>query len=70
MIDGRKKSPENSFTTKVDEHIISGFSMSTISLLKIIENRHDVYRGKDCMRKFCESLREHPMKITNCKKKR
>ena len=44
--------------------------MSTISLLKIIENRHDVYRGKDCMRKFCESLREHSMKITNCKKKR
>ena len=69
-IDGCKKNPENSSTTKVDEHIISGFSMSSISSLKIIENRHDVYRSKDCMRKFCESLREHSMKIINCKKKR
>ena len=24
-------------------------------------NRHDVYRGKDCIKKFCESLREHAM---------
>ena len=24
--------------------------------------------GKDCMRKFCESLREYPMKIINLKK--
>ena len=27
-----------------------------------------VYRGKDCMKKFCESLRGHAMKI-NFKKK-
>ena len=26
--------------------------------------------GKDCMRKFCESLREYPMKIINFKKKK
>ena len=24
---------------------------------------HDVYRGKDCMKKFCEFLREDAMKI-------
>ena len=30
-IDGCKNSPANSFTTKVGEHIPSGFSMSTIS---------------------------------------
>ena len=29
--------------------------MSTTSLFKIIENKHDVYQGKDCMKKFCES---------------
>ena len=28
-----------------------------------------MYRGKDCMKKFCESLREHAMKIINFKKK-
>ena len=44
--------------------------MSTISTFKIIENKHDVYRGKDCMKKFCESLRKHAMKIINLKKNR
>ena len=32
--------------------------------------KNDVYGGKDCMRKFCESLREHAMKIINLKNKK
>ena len=68
--DGCKNNPENSSTTKVSEHIPSGFSMSTISSFRSIENKHDVYRGKDCMKKFCEFLREHAMKIINFKKKK
>ena len=28
-----------------------------------------MYRGKDCMKKFCEFLREHARKIINFKKK-
>ena len=43
--------------------------MSTISSFRSIENKHDVYRGKYCIKKFCESLREHAMKIINFKKK-
>ena len=53
--DGCKNNLENSSTTKVSKHIPSGFSMSTISSFRSIENKHDVYRGKDCMKKFCES---------------
>ena len=64
-IEGCKNSPKNSTTTKVSEHIPSSFSMSTISLFRSIENKHDVYRGKDCMKMFCELLREHAMKIIN-----
>ena len=41
-IDGCKNNPENSSTTKVSKHIPSGFSMSTISLFRSIENKHDV----------------------------
>ena len=37
--------------------------MSTTSSLRSIGNMHDVYRGKDCMKKFCEFLREDAMKI-------
>ena len=69
-IDGCKNNPENSSTTKVGEHSPSGFPMSTISSFRIMENKHDVYRGKNCMKKFCESLREHALKIINFKKKK
>ena len=56
--------------SKVFEHIPSGFSMSTISSFRRIENKHDVYRSKDCIKKICEFLREHAMKIVNFKKKK
>ena len=44
--------------------------MSTISLFRSIENKHDVCIGKDCVKKFCEFLREHAIKIINFKKKK
>ena len=44
--------------------------MSTISSFTSKGNKHDVYRGKDCMKKFCESLREHEMKIIHFEKKK
>ena len=30
---------------------------------------HDIYRGRGCMKMFCQSLREHAMKIIDSKKK-
>ena len=42
--------------------------MSTISSFRNIKNKYDVNRGKDCMKKFYEFLREHAMKIINFKK--
>ena len=44
--------------------------MSTISSFKNIENKHHVYGGKDSMKNFSESLKEHGMKIINFKKKK
>ena len=40
--------------------------MSTMSSFKDIENKHDMYKGKE----FCEFLREHAMKINLKKKKK
>ena len=37
-IDGCKNNPENPSTTKVRKHILSGFSLSTISSFKNLEN--------------------------------
>ena len=41
--------------------------MSTISSFRSVKNKHDAYRGKDCMKKFGEFLREHTIKVTNFK---
>ena len=43
-LDKCKNNPENSFTTKVSEHILPGFSMSTILSSENIENKH-VYKA-------------------------
>ena len=57
--------------TKLSDHTSSGHisyfirpysigpfsSISTISSFKDIEERHDLYRVRDCMKNFCESLK-------------
>ena len=69
-IDGFKNNPLNSSATKLSKQFPLGFSISTISSFRSIDNKHDVYRGKDCMKNSCESLREHVMKIINFKKEK
>ena len=51
-ISGSKNNPGNSSTTKVSKRTPSGFSISTICSFRSIGNKHDVYRGKDCVKKF------------------
>ena len=51
-IDECKNNRECSSPTKVSKHIPSGSPMSTVSTFKSIENKHDVYRSKNCIKKF------------------
>ena len=44
--------------------------MSKIWTFDQIENQHTLYRRKDCMKKFCESLRKHAKNITDFEKKK
>ena len=69
-IDRCKSNPDKPSPTKVRSNIHSGFSISTVCSFKDIENKHDVYRGKNCVKKFREFLREHAMKKINLKKKK
>ena len=69
-IDGCVNNPENSLRTKLGEHIPSGYSMSTISSLDHLENKHILYRGNDCVKKFCTSLREHAKNVIDFEKKK
>ena len=69
-IGGCKNNPENLSTTEISEHITSGFSTSTISLFTSIEKKHDLYRGKDSVKRICKFLRGHTTKIINFKKEK
>ena len=65
-----KSKPGDSSTTKEAEHTPLPFSVSRKSPFKDIKRKHEVYIGKDCMKTFYESLRDHAMKIINFKTKK
>ena len=39
--------------------------MLTIWTYDGIGNKYDIYRGEDCMKKLCEFLRRHSIKMIN-----
>ena len=53
--DWRENNSEDSCTTKDSNHISSSFSMSTISSFRSTKNKHDAYRGRNCMKTLLES---------------
>ena len=67
-MDGCSNNPESSSTTKIGEHIPCGYSMSTIWAFDNIWNKYTLYRWKDCMKKFCEYLREHAKNMIDFEK--
>ena len=69
-IDNWKKNTEKSSTAKIGKKIPCGYSSSTIWSFNYIENKRSLYSEKDCMKKFCEFLREHAKSIINYEKKK
>ena len=43
--------------------------MSTVWKFDDLRDKHNVYRGKDCLKKFFESLGEHAVTIINFEKR-
>ena len=62
--------PNESSTTKINKHIPSGYSIFTSCSSDESKNKLIYYRGKDCLKKFCEDLRIHAPKIINYEKKK
>ena len=52
-IDGSGDNPEKSSASKIGENVPCGYSMATVWAFDNIENKHSLYRGRDCMKKFC-----------------
>ena len=69
-VDESRNNTENSSATKVGQHILCGYLMSTIWAFDHIENKHTLCCGKDCRKKFCTSLREHTKNIIDFEKKK
>ena len=40
-----------------------------LQVVHLTQQKLDCYKGEDCMESFCKDLREHTMKIMNCKTK-
>ena len=62
--------PNESSTTKISKHTPSGYSIFTHCSFDKSKNKLNYYRGKDCMKKFSNDLREHASKIINYEKKK
>ena len=62
--------PNESSTTKINKHTTSGYSIFTYCSFDKSKNKLNYYRGKDCMKKFSNDLREHVSKIINYEKKK
>ena len=62
-IDGFAINPEKFSTMKIGENVSCEYSMSNIWGFDRIENKHALYRRKDCMKKVCDSLKEQAKNI-------
>ena len=58
-----------SYTEKKAKHIPSGYTVFTNSSFDKTKNKHDYYRGKDCMEKLPKDFREPAMKTINYEEK-
>ena len=67
-IDICANNPENYSATKLGEHIHCRYSMSTIWAFDNTENKHTLYRGKNCMKKIWTYSREHVTNVINFEK--
>ena len=56
-------------TTKINQHIPSGYSIYTSCSFDKYNNKLSYYRRKDCMRRFCKDLKNDAIKIIDFQKK-
>ena len=55
---------------KIGRHIYCVYSISAIWAFDHIKNKHNLYHGKYCMKKSCETLRERAKNIIVFKKEK
>ena len=64
-----QNNPEKSYTERKAKHEPSGYSWSLICSFDATKNKHNFYRERNCIEKFCKDLKELGMEIINYKEK-
>ena len=64
-----QNNPNESYTETKAKHEPSGYSLSLISSFDKTKSKHNVYRGRDCIKRFCSDLKELATKIINYEEK-
>ena len=62
--------PNESSTTKINEHTRLGYSIFTSYSFDESRNKLNYYGCKDCIKKFCKDLKEHATRIIDYEKKK
>ena len=58
-----------SYTERKAMHEPCGYSLDLVSSFDSKQNKHNFYRGKDCIKRFCSDLKELATKIINYEEK-
>ena len=61
--------PNLSSTTKINQHVPSGYSIFTNCSFDKSYNNLSHYRGEDCLKRFCKDLKDHAKRIVDFKRK-
>ena len=61
--------PDLSSTTKISQHVPSGYSIFTNCTFDKSYNKLNYYRGEDCLKRFYKDFRDHATRIIDFKKK-
>ena len=64
-----QNSPKESYTERKVKHEPSRYALRLIRSFDSKENEHNFYRGRDCIEKFCNDLKEVATKIVNYEQK-
>ena len=68
-VDNCKNDPSKSSTTQINKHEMSGYSLFTNCPFDEKNNKLDHYRGKDCLKRFCQDLKKQAKSIVDFGKK-
>ena len=69
-IDKCQNNPKKSYTEKKAKHKPSGYSLVTCCSFDKSKTEWNYYRGKDCMKRFCNDLRDQTMKTITYEKRK